>query len=191
MDKNETKTGDNPAIDLAAITKSVTESLTKTLTERYDKQFEELSKNVGVLADTLKNALPATATAEEKKDEKKSDPITTETVAKIVADQLAAANKAQTDDAAKKAARAQLVEKVTKEKLGGDADLASFLTGDDEASINASADKLATKWRSVKPDFGGAQKDGGETPGTNETPVTNGNLTPGVAAYAKSLKLPA
>jgi hypothetical protein len=183
--------GATPAIDVAAITKSVTEALAKTLTERYDNQFAELTKNIGVLADTLKNAPPA-KTEDKKADDKKPETVTPEAVAKIVADQLAAADKARSEAATTKAQRDALIAKVTKEKLGGDADLGALLVGDDEAALVKSADALATKIKTFKPDFGGVAKEGGETPGeTKSGQKAFSNLSPGTAAYASSLKLPA
>lgn len=195
MADQEKKAGEGtPAIDVAAITKSVTEEVKKFLAQTYDPKFEELTKNVGVLADTIKNAPPAKAEGAQAgsgKDEK-PEALTAEGVSKIVADAIAADRAAQTEAANKTAGRQKLIEKVAAEKLGGDKDLARFLTGDDEAALGRSADELAAKIKTFKPDFGGATKDGGTTPGGDGgAPKANPNLSPGTAAFANSIKLPA
>lgn len=187
-------------IDVAAITKSVTEAVTKTVIESLKPQLgaiDELAKNQKVLADTIA-ALPpakADAKADAKTDGKadgKAEPLTVETVAKLVADGIAADRKAQADEAGKAQARKASVDKLVAEKLGGDAEFAALLTADTDEGLARQADVLAAKVKALKPDFGGASKDGGTTPnGTSTAVKPMGNLSEGTAKFAAQIKLPA
>lgn len=182
-------------IDVAAITKTVTEQVTAALKSKID----ELVNNQKVLADTLaadKKAAQDAATAEAQKaaksdGESKPEALTADAVQKLVSEAIAADRKAQAEAAAKNGAREALVAKVVKEKLGGNANLGALLAGDDEASLAAAADKLAAEIKTYKPDFGGAAKEGGTPPGGDAKQPLSGNLSPGVAAFANSIKLPA
>jgi len=132
-----------PAIDLTAINQSVTD---------LQATIAEMQKNQKVLADTIAAQKPV-------------DPAGVQAKAEAAA---LAAVKAKQDadaaDAAKAQSRKELIGRIAAAKLGGDADFAAMLTGDDEAALNVSADKLAAKLKAIKPDFGGAAKDGGTPP---------------------------
>ena len=152
----------------------------------------QITKDLGVVADTLK-ALPPATPANKDDVDPKDKVLTREDVEKL-ADERADAKLAARDDAAtKKAARQASIDKIVKEKLGGNAELGKLLVGDDEAAIAASADTLAGEVKKFKPDFGGAAaKDGGTVPNGDAPPApVNANLSPGVAKFAASMKLPA
>lgn len=174
--------GQSGAIDVAAMIKSVTQQVTQAVSQ----QIADITKNQQVLADTLaevqKKAAESPAPAKG---------ITPEEVSKLVAEQL----KTRDEAAQKTAGKQALRDKIAKEKLGGDADLAALLPDtDDEAQLAKVADTLAAKVKLAKPDFGGAAstgKDGGTTPNQGQAPALNPNLPAGVAKFAASMKLPA
>lgn len=166
-----------------------------------------LTGNVKIIADTIAK-LPPAKPADEKpakdkdgKDAKAKDgdaaatPLTDEEINKRVEARVNDAFKAREDEATKKAQRQALVDKVVKEKLGGNAEFAPNLVGDDEASLNASADSLATQIKKFKPDFGGVAQGKGEVvkapPAGGENKTAAVNLPTGLAAFANSLEIPA
>lgn len=82
--------------ELASITKNVTDGVMASLKPQFD-QVGELAKNQKILADTIKQ-LPPAQTEEQKTGESgktKPEPVTAESIGKIVADQIAAAQKSQ------------------------------------------------------------------------------------------------
>ena len=177
-------------IDAAAITRSVTEAVLKSV----QGTLADLTKNQQVLADTFAASQKAAADAAAKaapKDGAAGGSLTAEAVSKLVNDGVAAALKAQSDAAAATAAQQALREKVAAAKLG-DGKKAGLLTAGDEAALNAQADALAAEFKALRPDFGGAAQNGGTTPLKGAgTGTQNLNLTPGTAAYAATIKLPA
>lgn len=195
-DKGTTNADDkkSDAVDVAAITKSVTEAVTKQLTEQFKTQFDsigELQKNVNTIAETLTKLPPAQA---DKKEAKKEEAVglTPESVNKMIADALAANQKASAESAAKGAERQKLVDEIGKAKLAGNPKLVALLAGNTKEEIEASADKLAETIKEFKPDFGGATKDGGTSPANQPAPKAPiGNLTAGESKFASELKLPA
>jgi hypothetical protein len=153
----------------------------------------EIGKNHKILADTIA-ALPAVSG---KKDEKKADepkPLTAEDVSKIVSDSLKAAREADQQTASKSAARQRVVD--AKLKDVPPEFLSALPDTDNEAELNAAADKIVTRVNDVlkvkQADVGGAGKDGGKKPGEGgaaPTPTTSG-VSEGVAKLADSIQLP-
>ncbi len=123
---------------------------------------------------------------------KPGDGLNSEAVAKIVGDQLDARLKAAAASDQAKAARQATIDKIVKEKLGGNANLGKLLTGQTDEELTAQADLIAAEAKALKPDFGAASKDGGTTPNQTASPAANAlnGLTPGVAKFAESIKLP-
>lgn len=179
-----------PSVDVAAIVKTVTEQVSKAV----QTQIDTLAANVKVVADTLEKLPPAKVEGDAgKKDDKAPEALTAEKVAEIVAKTLSDREAAAAAQAAKNGDRQKIVDKLIAEKLGGDKDLADYLpTEGDEAALTAAADKLAGKIKTLKPDFGGASKDGGTPPGQDAGKVKQlPGLTEGQTKFANSLKLPA
>jgi hypothetical protein len=159
--------GENPTtqpIDVTAIIESVTEevtaklvpalteSITKQVRESYAAELGEIREGLNTVANTIKDAPPADA----------------DRIKKLVGETLAAERtSAQQADAAK-AARQTLIDKIKTERLGGNDRLASLLTGDDEAALNASADNIIETAKTLKPDFGSTKADGGEKPASTQ-----------------------
>jgi hypothetical protein len=128
--------------------------------ESLQKQVQDLLKNQQVLSDTIAADKPG-VTAEQVAE------LVTTTVSQILTqrEEQAQQQQAQQQQAAEaQAQRDALVDKLVTEKLGGDRELAGFLTGETEEQLAASAETLAAKLRAIKPDFGGASKAGGEIP---------------------------
>ncbi|MCC6680403.1 MAG: hypothetical protein IT445_05820, partial [Phycisphaeraceae bacterium] len=87
--------------------------------------------------------------------------------------------------------RQAMIDKIVKEKLGGNADLGKLLTGQTAGELDSQADMLLAGIKKFKPDFGGVAKDGGDAPNdarTDSSASTLSGVSPGVAAYAKSIK---
>jgi hypothetical protein len=84
-------------------------------------------------------------------------------------------------------ARKATIEKLVKEKLGGNADLGKLLTGGTEEELTAQADAVLAQFKQLAPDFGGAAAggDGGDTP-TDTTAAESGGFLkmPGAATPA-------
>jgi hypothetical protein len=140
----------------------------------FADQLKEVSAQAKIANDTLAALPPAKAgdgKAEEKQAEKTAT-ITAESVAKLVADAIAADRKQQQDESAKQAARAAKIDAVAKAKLGGNADLAKLINAADDAGIDQQADLIAAQAKALKPDFGGAKADGGTTPNTGANAAT-------------------
>jgi hypothetical protein len=172
----------NPAIDVAAIIKSATEAAVKAVKDEYAPQLarlDELEKNLDTVANTIKNAPPID------KDGLQN------AVNDVVRSALEAERTAAADAQAKATARTALIEKITTEKLGGKKELADLLTGDDEAALLASADKVAATAKTLNPDFGSSTTDGGNTPanGGGEKKL-NPNVPENIAKYASTIVLP-
>lgn len=147
----------NPAQAPGGQPTSDTTALTKTVTE-LQAELADMRKNQKILADTLAAQPPVESTKTEKQSAKgdaKAEPLTLEQINKVLDARETA--KAQAD------ARKQLVDRVVKEKLGGDAELAAFLPASGtEAEIVAAAEKLAARVRPAN--IGGANRDGGTPP---------------------------
>lgn len=156
-----------------------------------------------VLADTLAALPPAGAEKkEEKPAETKDQPkaITSDDVAKIVADAIKADREAQQQATASSAKKSAARQKTIDGKLKGVPEefLASLPDTDDEAALNTAADKIAERVKALKlelPDVGGAAKGGGATPGQGQSPPARGNvgaiLSEGAAKFAAAIKIPA
>lgn len=170
---------------LGPLIKSTVESLVKPIAD-----------NQKVIADTLAALPPA------KKEDKPADaakPLGAEEVSKIVAEAIKADRAAQSQATAssekKTAARSKVIE--AKGLKGLDPMLLAGLPdSDDEAALNASADKIvaaANKAGIKLADVGGAGKDGGVTPGkeTAAAPKQIGSgLSDGQQKLASSIVLP-
>lgn len=190
-------------VDVAAITKSVTEQVLAGLKPQLD-EFAEVKKNVGVIAsemaaskaDAAKAAAEAAEAAKAGKDGKDAKAgdaaaITPEAINKLVTDGVAAAMKARDDEAGKKAAREAKIGELVKTKLAGNAELGKLLTGATDEELAAQAEAIAAEAKKLRPDFGGASKDGGDAVTAQQAKAPIGNLSPGTAKFAESIKLPA
>jgi hypothetical protein len=152
MDQNNPTTppaADVPQIDVAAITQTATQAAVEAATKAVQSRIEELSKDQKILADTIAASNPGLSAEQ-----------IAELATKAVNDTLAGREQKEATAAARRAT----IEKLVAEKLGGNANLAAFIQGDDAAALTASADALAEQLRTIRPDFGGATKAGGTPP---------------------------
>lgn len=134
----------------------VNDAISKVLAP-ITKSLGDLAENQRVLASTMEKLPPA----KQADTKEKPEPLTPESIAKIVQDTLAADRKAQNDQVAKAAAIKTAKEKVIADKLGGDAELGGFLPDtDDAAQLTAAAEKLAVKV-TPKAKVPGVSADGG------------------------------
>ena len=162
--KPETPAGQQSGVDQEAMQKAVNAAVQAAVQDAVAQAVKPLAEQVAAQA----------------------KPITADDVAKLVGEQF----KSRDQAAAKAAGKKALIDKITKEKLGGDADLAALLPDtEDEAALSKAADTLAAKTK-PKGDFGGADKGGGSLPGPGSPAPANPHLSPGVAKFADSIKLP-
>ncbi len=98
---------------------------------------------------------PVTQQLQTLQDSMKNEP-TAEAIDKAVAERMKAQETTQED-------RQALVDRITKEKLGGHPNLGKLLTGSTAEELSAQADLVAAAFKVGAPDFGGA-RDGGTTP---------------------------
>lgn len=136
----------------AKLTQSLTESITKQVRESFAAELGEVREAVNTVANTIKDAPPA-------------DP---ELIKKLIGETITAERTSTEQANAAKAARQAMIDKIKTERLGGNDRLASLLTGDDEAALNASADNIIETAKTLKPDFGSAKADGGEKPASTQ-----------------------
>jgi hypothetical protein len=170
---------------LAQITKAAVDAATAAVTE----VLKPVATQVQQLADSQKSL------TERVEAIKPGEGVNAEAVAKIVGEQLAQREAASQASADKSAARQATIEKLVKEKLGGNADLGKLLTGETDEQLAEQADAIAAEAKKLKPDFGGAAsagKDGGTPPlGAQQAPSTSlSGMSEGTQKYADSIKLP-
>lgn|GEM_PF-3941767 len=178
----------NAGVDVQEITKAVTAAVLAAMPAMVTKAVEPIGTQIADL--TKANQ----AITEKVNAFKPGEGLTTDAVAKLVSDQLAANNKAAQDSAANNTARQAMIDKIVTEKLGGRAGFGKLLTGATEQELNAQADAIAAEAKALKPDFAGGSKDGGDASVVTQTTTTTNNnlkgLSPGVAKFAESIKLP-
>jgi hypothetical protein len=195
MDK-DTKDAIDAAVKAAlsgdALKTAVTGAVTD-LVKPINDSLGQLTQNQKVIADTLANdkkaadeaaakAAAATGTGgDPAKGEKKPEPLTAEAVAKIVQDQISASQKAQADQVQDRTARETFVAsaesglgKIANFAKSIGVDLATKLGGDkskwaEEAKNLVKGFEGFVKENKIQmPSIGGATREGGEKPGTEE-----------------------
>lgn len=88
--------------------------------------------------------------------------LTEEAIQRIVDARLNVAMKAAEEKAAVQQKRKATIDRLVEERpLLKKCDLGEFITGNTDAELKASADRLSDRVRRMLPDFGGATRDGG------------------------------
>lgn len=144
------------------------ESITKTVTDAVAAQAEAQSK-VSARQKFINEKLAGIPDAFHSMIG--NDPTKFEDQAKALREALKATGFKAAEDSADagdaSGGRKAAIEKLVKEKLGGNADLGKLLTGATDEELAAQADAVAAQFKQIKPDFGGAAStggDGGQTP---------------------------
>jgi hypothetical protein len=154
-----------PAIDMAALTKSIIEQVTPSLIEGLKP----------VIAEQIKAAVPAPVTPAPATKDAKPEALTAEAVAKIVADQIAAASQANGQKAARDAFQAEKLKDLPaayRNQLGSDP--AKWAAEEQAIREQFKADLKAA---GLEPkNVGGAAKEGGKT--AEQNPVDKSKIDP-------------